>query len=179
MTTQSRTVRRPVAIAQARAQRRMTAWDDEIFESILATGAVVSVPLMVNVSDAEKRGCTLIREIINLTFRADTMVVAEGSQRVTCGLALSSDDAFAGAALPDAHVAADFPVGGWLWREQIFVRDSAVAHAGQVVSIWRDLRASRKCDRSTVYLTVKNEGDAGTAFNVNVQGMIRLLYKLP
>ena len=177
MTTPRRTARRPVAVAAA---RRGTAWDDAMLNFSLASGALAAAQqLMQNVSDTEKRGCTLQRLIIGLNVEAATRGIGNGVQRVWLGIGLTSDDAYAGNALPDPESGSDYPVQGWLWRWSGTIWDSVDFAAIQQVRIEKDLRAQRKLDRSTMFLTIKNDPRQGTAFEVQVTGIVRMLYKLP
>ena len=52
-----------------------------------------SVELLDNVSDAEKRGCTVIRTLVHLWLTPVAGTIVNGSQRLNAGIQLSSDDA--------------------------------------------------------------------------------------
>ena len=160
--------------------RRMTAWDDEIINFDTATGSRASFLLMQNVADPEKRGCTLIRVIMGLTLAASSPGSVSGQQKVSCGLFLVSDDAFVASAIPDVDVAADYPMGGYMWRSQYLVQDETLA-TGPIapVRIDLDLHAARKVDRASVTMTWTNEPVEGSTFSVRTLGIIRCLYKLP
>jgi len=165
----------------ARAQRRNTAWDDTRIASDVANGSTANVEIASDVGDAEKRGCTLIRTILSLWIHASTPGAVSGSQIVFLGMQLASDDAFTGGALPDVEVGADFPMAGWIWRESVFITDETLAAGGSIqpIALWRDIRSQRKLDRSTVMLSIHSAPTEGTAFNIRVVGLMRLLYKLP
>ena len=138
------------------------------------------VLLCENVADPEKRGCTLIRTLLHLWVLSNNPGSTEGSMHVIFGIALASDDAFVGGALPDVEVDADYPVGGWLYRDSVLVTDM-VANASMLraTELRADLRNQRKLERSSIYLEVANVLANGNSFVVRVSGIIRCLYKLP
>ena len=165
--------------SQRTRTRRLTAWDDEVIATDTPAGSSDTQLLCQNVADPEKRGCTLIRIIIRLSVFATVPGVVSGNVRMNYGIGLSSDDAFAANALPEAGVADDFPVAGWLWRDAFVVRDETLASG--IVDHQRialDLRAMRKLDRSSIWLRVEAAALEGTSFNVFTSGLIRCLYKL-
>ena len=177
MTTRARTVRRPPA--RAPAARRITAWDDEKIGISVADGTQVTNLLTQNVADPEKRGCTLVRLIYHMWFGANAPGAVNGTMRLSIGIGLTSDDAFAAAAVPEATVMADYPVAGWVYRDIIAVMDSVDAHDHAPVEVYRDLRVQRKLDRSSLFVNHEAEAHIGTGFAVALTGIIRCLYKLP
>ena len=176
MTTRLRTARR----VQGNVRRRTTAWDDQTITSLTASsGASQEVLLIENVADSEKRGCTLVRTLVRLTAMPSSITSVNGIQLVHFGIGLTSDDAFAAGALPDVEIDDDYPVAGWVWRDSVYVRDSTVASAGQIVRLEAELQSQRRLDRSSVFLTFSNVPVQGTPFAVSVGGIVRMLYKLP
>ena len=117
MTTRQRTVRRRAVNGAA---RRRTAWDDQIVDFDIASGGQALFLLMENVADPEKRGCTLIRTIMGVDVNCAVPGQVSGQQKVSIGIMLVSDDAFVAgaAAMPNPATESEFPVGGWLLREQ-------------------------------------------------------------
>ena len=162
--------------------RRGTAWDDNRFNFGLGSGTFANIALVDDVADPEKRGCTLVRTIIDLQVFASDPGVASGRQLVDFGIGLVSDDAFTAGAtgMPNPEVESDYPVGGWLWRKTFAVFDETLA-TGHVppVEIKADLRAMRKMDRSTVAFMLSNGVGEGTPFAIQIVGLMRILYKLP
>ena len=179
MTTARRTVRRPGAIGLARGQRRGTAWDDTFVNLSNTTSQVQHQLLMANVSDPEARGCTLVRMVMGLQLTVESPLVASGRQLCYISVALASDDAFSGGALPDVNVSDDFPVSGWLYRDVFAVISETSPTAQMSIRFERDIRAQRKLDRASTYLTFLNAQEEGTGFAVRLQGIVRCLYKLP
>ena len=136
---------------------------------------------MTDLSDAEKRGCTLIRILLYMQSAATIPGAVSGQQVASFGIGLTSGDAFAASAFPDANETTDFPVLGWLFRRSWLIKDETLAAGGSwdynIIDV--DLRAARKLDRSEVFYHVFNAPLEGTSFNVRMHGSIRILYKLP
>ena len=152
-----------------------------MINTTMVTGANLLQLLTQNVADPEKRGCTLVRTLVKLVGAPAAPGATEGIMRVSFGIAMASDDAFVGGALPDVQTADDFPVGGWLWREPMFINDMVAnaSNMGVMAELKVDLRSQRKLDRVSLYLHGFNELVQGTGFLVRVMGLIRCLYKLP
>ena len=164
----------------ARGARRKTAWNDEIFNvSRSSGGATNPLLIMQDLSDTEKRGCTIGRMIIGLDVEPASPGSVSGTQNVFMGVGLSSDDAFAGGSTADPEDQADYPVQGWLWRYYTSVRDNPTIAGVQGRRIDVDLRALRKMDRSSVWIAFVNNVREGTSFSVQYTGLVRTLYKLP
>ena len=159
----------------------MTAWDDQGIglTTLVVGGNGLQLLLCENVADPEKRGCTLIRTIIGLSFLANSPGSVTGRVVVTFAIALASDDAFSAGALPDPEVDDDFPIGGWLYRTRFPVMDGVGEPVPTVHRIDADIRAGRKLDRSTIYMDMHSSSEFGSSFTVAINGMVRCLYKLP
>ena len=161
------------------AQRRGTAWDDQLFTVTQVNGVQAGAILLVeDVADPEKRGCTVVRIIMRVTLLPVVINGVTGRQTVSVGIALASDDAFAAGALPDPQTQADYPVGGWMYRDQVVVPSESTGVVPHVV-LQADLRAQRKLDRSSLFFTYHSQLDEGVSFEVQLTGIIRVLYKLP
>ena len=169
-------------MAAARAQRRGTAWDDQIILGTTITNAATTTALLLaeNVADPEKRGCTVVRVIPHLYIMPATVGVVSGVQAVSLGIGLVSDDAFAAGVFPEPNSDDDFPVSGWMYRDTFAVKDETLA-TGPIppIELYRDLRVQRKLDRSSMCLMMINQGIEGSTFNVMLIGVVRVLYKLP
>jgi len=163
------------------ARRRTTAWEDTFISQTLANNARLDQDLLVNVSDADKRGLTVVRTLIHLWYTSGASAPAVvGSQKLFQGIQLASEDAFDAMALPDPNNATEYPIGGWMYRDIIVVNESAVGlHTNAPRELWRDLRSQRKLDRSEMVFSVENNASSGASFDVDVVGLIRVLYKLP
>ena len=147
--------------------------------TLVVGGAGLQLLLCENVADPEKRGCTLIRTIIGMSFLPNVPGAISSRINVTFAIALASDDAFAAGSLPDPEVDDDFPVGGWLYRTRFPVSDGVGEPVPMPFRIEADLRMARKLDRSTIYMSMHSSVDQGAGFVTAVNGMVRCLYKLP
>ena len=160
--------------------RRLTAWDDTFVDFQSLDNTRNEQLLVGNVADPEKRGCTLIRLILGLHVVAAAPGAASGMTVVSVGIQLSSDDAFTASAVADADQTADFPVSGWMYRDNFVLQDHTSATGPpHIVEVRKDLRAARKMDRSTVSVQMHNNSFQGAAFTVRIIGLVRALYKLP
>ena len=160
--------------------RRLTAWDDRMLNQTLADNSQDIQGLMVNVSDPEKRGCTLIRTLVHVQYLATAPGTVSGVNLVHYGIALVSDDAFAASIVPDSESGDDFPVLGWVFRDTTTVVDETLA-TGPIapVDVRLDLKSARKLDRSSLVWIAKSVSREGTVFAVQQTGIVRCLYKLP
>jgi len=160
--------------------RRTTAWEDTFVNQTLVNNARLDQDLLVNVSDADKRGMTVIRTLIHLYFPETAATEVSGVQKLLMGIQLASEDAFAAMAVPDPNNSTEFPIGGWMYRDIVVVsQSSARLHQNPVTEVRLDLRSQRKLDRSEMIFSIENNASGGTAFGVDVVGLIRVLYKLP
>ncbi len=179
MTTRQRTVRRP-GLNGVRSARRTTAWEDTFVAQSLANNARLDQDLLVNVSDADKRGMTVVRILVHLYFTSTAGTPVDGIQKLSMGIQLSSEDAFAANAVPDPNNVTEYPIGGWLYRDVVVVAEAASGiHINPPAEIRLDLRSQRKLDRSEMMYSVENNALGGTNFSVDANGFIRVLYKLP
>ena len=163
----------------AGGQRRGTAWDDLYLSGSVANAGQDIVRLLPNVSDTEKRGCTAIRVLYHAWYSPTSPGVANGVMSLDVGIGLVSDDAFSASAVPEADDADDFPVAGWVYRDRWAVMDSVDSRDIQPVEAFRDLRAQRKLDRSSLVMLHEASTHVGTAFTIKFIGLVRVLYKLP
>ena len=163
----------------AQGPRRRTAWDDEWITETIASGGVGTSLLVQNVADPEKRGCTLVRLIVDMVFTPVTPLQSSGVQWIQFGIGLTSDDAFTAAATPEPEAEADFPVQGWILRSHSVLVSETSPGPGMVERRFYDLRVSRKLERSSVFVSVTNTAIEGSALAVRHNGLFRALYKLP
>ena len=165
------------------ATRRATRWHDTIIVQSVATGATEELTLIAGIPDDEGQtvGLTLIRTIVSLTFLPSAAVAGFGQQLMTLGIGVVQQDAFIGTALPDLGVTFEEPHGGWVFKEAGVV--GAQPGEEELSAGWRlhgDYRSMRKLGGDAeVYLQLQNTAVVGTAFTVQVAGLIRCLYKLP
>ncbi len=160
--------------------RRTTAWEDTFVNQTLNNNARLDQDLLVNVPDADKRGMTVVRTLVHLYFPETAGTAVTGAQKLLMGIQLASEDAFAAMAVPDPNNATEFPIGGWMYRDITVVTQTASRlHQKALQEMRLDLRSQRKLDRSEMIFSIENNASGGTAFSVDVVGLIRVLYKLP
>ena len=157
---------------------RPTDWIDTIISLAPVTTGQASVSLITGAAPINMRGVTLIRTILSLGFASGTVSGAWGTQRVDFAIGITSQEAFAATALPDPDVATDKPSRGWVYRSSLLVSQNGVV--GNVVQqVQMDIHGARKIENGEVFFVVNNTPIRGTAFTVDVQGLVRLLTKLP
>ena len=161
---------------------RRRRWIDTVFNGqTLAPGNTTStIVLTEGIPDNEMKGMTLVRLIIQLNLLASIIDDDTGVQRMAIGIGLAGQEAIqasgTGIALPELQD--EFPSSGWLWRAQYAVVSNAVPGFPYPV-IEKDLRAQRKLMYGAPYIRFVNINSQGTAFSVDIVGVVRALYLLP
>jgi len=152
-------------------------WVDLPQSTQIATGAKSEVDLLVGLTANESRsGITVMRIILMWALAALVHDSGEGSQIVTMGIGIASQEAFAAGALADPETTDDFPTGGWLFRG----RARTIAFAADQPAFYervveRDLRAKRRLNNGVLYQSITNTADQGSTHVVQVAGMTRVL----
>jgi len=155
--------------------RRRRAWQDNILDTQLSSGTQTSFSL-VDAAVPDTKGTTMVRCILGLDVRATVPVLNNlDSQTVSMGIGLASGDAAAAGVFADPNTEADQPVGGWLWRWQGLVFKDSLRRTRIDV----DVRSQRKLMYGDLRLIISSDPDQGTAFAVQVIGLVRSLYLLP
>ncbi len=159
-----------------------TLWIDSFVDIQNTSGGTPIVRTLMGTfssDDTRLGGMTLLRTIIGLHVAHLIHDSGEGSQDVSLGIGVASQQAFAlgQAAIPDPQVEADFPPRGWVWRARYrtygFAADQAAVFDNRVD---KDVRSRRKLDNGICYLTTQNTPDQGTSGTTNVLGLIRQLW---
>jgi len=157
---------------------RMTDWIDTLFQLQPASGAQANISLITGAAPINMRGVTLIRTIISIGICSQTVAGAYGAQAVDLAVGITSQEAFAATALPDPNAATDKPSRGWIWRTRRMVTQNS-AGSPVHVDVIADMRGARKIENGELFLVVNNSAVVGTAFTVEVSGLVRVLMKLP
>jgi len=122
---------------------------------------------------------TLIRTIIRIFVKPQTMGVANGVQSLDVGIGVLEQDAFAAGVVPDANVAADQTVRGWVWRDRIATVDAAAQNAAlRTNEVHLDLRGQRRIGDGELALMSVSSPLAGATYDITVLGLIRCLFKM-
>ena len=154
-------------------------WIDTIVDLSTASGAQGLISLMTGVSATQTRFDRMILLRTILGFDVANLVVdsVEGSQVASLGIAIASQEAFAGGTVSDPKTAADFPTRGWVWRARYriwgFAADKAATFTRRVDL---DLRSQRKLENGEAFLVVDNDPIEGTAATLLVTGIVRQLW---
>ncbi len=157
---------------------RSTRWLDTMVALSNGSGGQVSTRLDELLVEADLRGLTVTRMIGDLSFYSSSVAGAFGTQLVSNGIAMISQEADAAATFPDPNVAVDRPGMGWLWRNQMIVSQNGVG--GEVVKrLTFDIRTQRKFQWQRLRFISNNGPDLGTAFTVLTKGSVRVLVLMP
>ena len=158
-----------------------TVWVDTMLDLQVGNGSSNAVSLITDLSFVEIRmsQLTVMRTIIGIDVAHLIHDSGEGSQDVSIGIGVASQDAFSagGASLPDPAVQGDFPTRGWVWRARFRVYGFAADQAAVFNRrIDLDIRARRKLDNGESFIKVTNTVDQGTSGTINAIGLIRQLW---
>ncbi len=157
---------------------RMTDWiDTRIGLSIVGNGQLNSRVDGMS-TQVVQRGTTVIRTIIALDLLSETVAGVWGVQLADLAIGIVSREAYTAGILPDPDTNTDKPARGWMWRGSRAVTQNG--SGGQFsIHLSADIRGARKVEDGVVFLMVANTNYLGTAFNLRVVGLIRMLVKLP
>ncbi len=157
---------------------RVTDWIDTLFQLQPTSGGQAFISLVTGAAPINMRGVTLIRTIISIGIASQSIAGAYGVQAADLAIGVASQESFAAGSLPDPQTATDKPPYGWVWRTRKIVAQNG-AGSPIVVVIDADIRGARKIQNGEVYLIVNNTAIVGTAFTMEVTGIVRLLTLLP
>jgi len=161
--------------------KRGTSWYDTNIQVQIAAGGATSNPIALLPADVLVRdvpGLTVTRTLVNLSIHPVVPVSVFGGQQVRIGMGIVTQDAFLAGALPELGAVSEEPVRGWMFKNESFSFQSE--NSFQFDSLDLDIKAQRILDLDTeVFLVIQNVDLTGTAFSVEVTGLIRMLVKLP
>ena len=157
-----------------------TVWiDSHINQTLGSGGGSFAVSLMTGftASDTRLRRMTLLRTIIGVDVAYTVHDSGEGSQKVSLGIAVATQEAFAAAILPDPNVATDFPRLPWIWRSQYRIWGMPAGAADVFTRrLDLDIRSQRKLDNGEAFMNGVNDNQEGVAGAVDVVGIVRMLW---
>jgi len=160
------------------AGRRATDWIDTLVALSVATGAQVNVSLMTGVAPINVRRQTLARSIFDIGMTSASVAGAYGVQKISIGIGVVSQEAFAAGVLPDPEVAGDQPSRGWVYRTVCLVAQNG-SGAQVVYGCTGDIRAMRKLDDGEMFFVATSTAVVGTTFTTSLNGIVRQLWFLP
>ncbi len=157
---------------------RATDWIDTLVSMSPASGGSSNVSLITGAAPINMRGVTLIRTIVSLSLVSTTVAGAWGVQQAQIAIGITSQEAFAAGVFPDPSSATDKPPRGWVYRTSAPVTQNGISTP---VHTWvqADIRGARKIENGELFLIVDNDAVLGTAFQLRVTGIVRVLMKLP
>ena len=154
---------------------RNRAWIDSRV-IILLTATQVSIDLL---GSPKSDTITQVRSIGRLFFAPNLPdAVVTGNQFIDMGIGVVTADALTAGAVPDPAVAGDSPARGWVYRSTVGMHhnNSSGTLQGYLYPIvtW-DVVGQRKVDKGKLILTMDKGVLSGTAFNLDVIGLVRTL----
>ncbi len=129
--------------------------------------------LDLGVPSDEKKGLTLVRTIIEMSYIA---VTAGTGSSVHAGIYLVEDDALSAGAFAEPGDSGDD--AGWVWRLMNKPVYTSVSNdSSQQTLIKADIRAMRKYPGEDYSMAMIIEVPAGGNSTINTNGMVRMLFK--
>ena len=159
----------------------MNVWVDHLMNTDIASAGQLLESLMTGASSTQTRfdRMTLLRTIIGIDIGYTVHDAGEGSQRVECGIGITSQEAFAAGSVPDPETESDFPTKPWVWRARYrifgFAADQPTIFTRRVDL---DIRAKRVLDNGEPFLVVDNSAIEGVSSSVRLVGLIRTLWSV-
>ena len=157
--------------------RRGLTWVDHIAinqGATLTPGNLNNQNLTANLIDADRRGATVTRVLLTVSFRVSLIDTGTVAFYGVC--MVHEDVAAGGVGIPDPAEDTDQP--GWLMRDMARLTVSDLEDQAQVVTIRADLRAQRKFRgvSENLHLVVENWSAGVASFNFDV--LSRVLVRL-
>ena len=154
-------------------------WIDTVVQSTIAVGGSTVLSLMTGVSSTQSRfdQMTLLRTIIGLDIGRQVYDSGEGSEIVSLGIGIASQEAFAAQVLADPFTSTDFPTRGWIWRGVYRVFGFAADQPAVFTRrIDLDLRSQRKLENGEAYINMQMSSLEGAPSISQVVGLVRQLW---
>ncbi len=154
-------------------------WVDTDINLLVVNAASVFDSLMTGVSATQTRfdRMTLLRTIVGVNIGYLTHDSGEGSQLLSVGIGIASQEAFAAGSLSDPETETDFPTKGWVWRAKYrcygFAADQPAVFDTRVDL---DLRSQRKLENGETFIIAQNAAIEGATGSVLVRGLVRQLW---
>ena len=159
---------------------RKTQWVDSLFDFTIANAGQDVRSLLSTLIGNDTQGMTLVRTIIELSLGPINWTGAFGTQALDMGIGMSAQEAFLAGTLPDPSTSTEFPQNGWVIRTRKGCLNPGSVSAGyELQKIQMDLRSQRRIDDGELYMIMDNFPGLGTAFSIQVTGIVRCLFKLP
>jgi len=154
-------------------------WIDTVMNLDVGSGAQGAQDLAVNFTSEQTRitQMTLMRTIIRLDLAYTVHDAGEGSQRLSIGFGIESQESFGAAIHPNPNNGSDFPVRGWIFRGVYrifgFAADQPAVYNRAVDE---DMRSRRKLENGVSFVVIDNDPLEGVAATVRTFGVVRQLW---
>ena len=158
--------------------RRFNWLDTQFSNVVVASGAQLISTMMEGISVEDSRGMTVTRIIMDMHYNSATVGGAHGTEVVSVGIAVVSQEAFAAGVVPDPLVAAEEPVRGWLYKA-VFMVGQSVGGGLEIQNRNFDIRAQRKMEGGELVLIHNTTAAGGTSFSMVLTGSVRTLMRMP
>ena len=142
-------------------------------DSTVAASGQNLIDLTTEITAVEKKGLTVVRQIVDLTVSALT---AGTGGRFFSAMMVMESDAFAAGAAPDLEVQGEDP--GFLWRRVDTVFTDVLNVRANSTLIRLDNRGMRKLPGEDVVLVLVLR-QLASGISMNVDGLIRTLWMRP
>jgi len=155
---------------------RAVKWFTTMFtDQAIASAGILPITLLDAVDQANMKGSTVTRMIIDIWGQAD---VLSARKRLDIGIIWIDTDAVIASALPDPEVESER--ADWLFRGTEFYvgTSSTPANARMWPRSW-DIRSQRKCTSDLDQLMLIAKVNAITSGGILFSGTVRVLLRLP
>ena len=134
---------------------------------------------MNGISVQDSLGMTATRLIVHIVVGVNAVPAGFGVQRVTIGIAVADQEAFAAVVLPDPDQSDEHPVLGWMYRSEQGIWYGGTVDSSTMVAMFDvDLKGQRKIGEGELYQTIVTNNASGAAATLRVTGLTRVLVKL-
>ena len=154
-------------------------WIDTGINNDVTIATPDSASLMTGIAAINQRvsQMTLLRTIIGLNMGRTVHDSGEGSEQVSIGIGIASQEAFAADTLSDPQTDTDFPIRGWIWRARYRVFGFAADQPAVFTQrIDLDLRSMRKLENGEAFINFALTAIDGTNSTVRINGLVRQLW---
>ena len=152
-------------------------WIDTRVNSDVAVGGQTFQSLMTGITETRFERMTLLRTIIGLDLARTVHDSGEGSEVLSVGIGIVSQEAFDASAIPEARLNTDYPTRGWVWRAQYRIWGFAADQPAVFTKrIDLDMRSQRKLDNGASMIVYDLEALEGANSTCRVMGLIRQLW---
>ena len=154
-------------------------WADTLVNMNIASGSRLMIRLgSIDEVFLNSRTATVIRTIVDLWVHSATVAGAWGTSEDWYGIGVTPTQAFNGgvADVADPFIQDEHSTRGWLLKSMCVSSQNGTG-TPIVTHCHADIRTMRKVENGVVFLTVAHEPVSGTAFPLEVRGLVRLLVK--